>query len=87
MTRYQDLFSILMRRAPKPVCDQCLADHSGLRIAQIRAARTRIRGDQGIVRYRGQCSGCCAVRAVTALVKQTQLLPSTATGGIRCEAL
>jgi hypothetical protein len=52
-------------RAPRPICDACLADHLALSARQVAAAASRLRHDPGFSRFTGRCSGCCTARRVT----------------------
>jgi hypothetical protein len=64
MTLGERVRTFVMQRAPRPICDECVADHLALRRKQVSAAGVRIL-PAGFSRYSGRCSGCCTSRVVT----------------------
>jgi hypothetical protein len=66
MSRQAKIRSLLLGRAPQPLCDACVADHLALDRRHIGAA-LRSRLTTGFSRQQGRCSGCCTDRRVTAL--------------------
>jgi hypothetical protein len=74
MTLLQTIGSFVIRRAPRPICDHCIADHLALEPRQASAAGQRLKLDRSFDRFTGKCSGCCTWRKVTVLAKS---LPSS----------
>jgi hypothetical protein len=64
-------------RAPKPICDACVADHLALSRRQVAAAGCTVQQGQGFKRLAGRCSGCCANRTVTIQTQDCRALTST----------
>ena len=59
--------AIIMGRAPKPICDSCVAEHLFVTRKQVRAAAPWLNDNSTFQRSTGQCSGCCTNRTVTAM--------------------
>ncbi len=59
--------AIVVGRAPRPICDSCLADHLFVTRKQVRAAAAWLNDEFTLQRSTGQCSGCCTNRSVTAM--------------------
>jgi hypothetical protein len=69
MTVQELVRMFVIGRAPRSICDDCLADHLALNRRQVCAAGFKIKKDDAFRRFTGRCSGCCTERRVTALEK------------------
>lgn len=64
MTLQGRVRTFVLKRAPRPVCDECVADHLALSRRQVVTA-SRFIVDGEVRRFTGRCSGCCTNRKVT----------------------
>ena len=69
MTLQQRVRRFVEARAPRAVCDDCIADHLALSRKQASATHRIVSRQDRAHRYLGQCSGCCTQRKVTVLVR------------------
>ena len=60
----EQVLAVLVERAPKALCDECVGDHTRLKRQQVSAALRRLR-DRQLKRHRDRCSGCCTTRRVS----------------------
>lgn len=68
MTVKERVRSFVEVRAPRAVCDECIADHLALSRKQVSAAHPILKRQGTVGRYAGQCSGCCTHRKLTVLL-------------------
>jgi hypothetical protein len=68
MTLKDQVTAFVSRRAPKAVCDNCIADHLATSRRQVSAVAPSLKIEGLFLRVRGRCSGCCTLRTVTAIV-------------------
>jgi hypothetical protein len=69
MTLQEKVRAFVVRRAPRPICDDCLADHLALSRKQVCSAKPVPQEDGRFRRFLGRCSGCCTKRTVTVLAE------------------
>lgn len=67
MTLQERVQTFVARRAPKPICDECVADYLALSRRQVVAAAFRFKRGAELRRFTGRCSGCCTNRRVNVL--------------------
>lgn len=59
MTVLDDVRGLISRLAPKPICDDCIADRLNLSVRQHANHKTReLAGEDGFERSKGECSLC-----------------------------
>jgi hypothetical protein len=65
MTILNDVERLVMRLAPEPVCDDCIAERLALSVRQHANHKTReLAGSNGFVRSKDICSLCGATKLV-----------------------
>jgi hypothetical protein len=67
MTLNEKVRRFVVARAPRPICDDCLADHLALSRRQVSAVQPSLMESGTFQRIVGRCSGCCTHRKVTVL--------------------
>jgi hypothetical protein len=65
MSIAEQVSAFIGRRALRPICDACIADHLAIRRTQVTTAASKKKTTAGaFLRAAGQCSGCCTRRVV-----------------------
>ena len=67
MTLQDRVHAFVALRAPRPICDDCVADYLALSRKQVLAAAFRFKQLRAVRRFTGRCSGCCTNRRVNLL--------------------
>jgi hypothetical protein len=57
--------TFLRKCSPRAICDACVGDHLGLTMRQVCRVACYLASQGRVNRYKGQCGGCCARKAVT----------------------
>ena len=63
--------ALLEARAPRAMCDACLADYLAISKTQVRHASAALAQSGLFPRVAGFCSGCCTTRIVTSGASRT----------------
>ena len=69
MTLQEKVRTFVTRRAPRAICDHCVADHLALSRRQVCSAAPAFREQGAFRRFTGRCSGCCTNRTVTVVME------------------
>ncbi|MES1974280.1 MAG: hypothetical protein V4472_17620 [Pseudomonadota bacterium] len=70
MTVYDDVRALIVRLAPEPICDDCVAELLGLSVRQHANHKTReLAGSNGFERRKDICSMCFGEKLVIRRVK------------------